>query len=81
VPGTESRVALLDALAGGVTPDVGAGSPGSRSGPYSSGAAFDGWRDLEINADSSLEWLAQARSWLLRVGWRRHGLLSALPVG
>jgi REP element-mobilizing transposase RayT len=49
--------------------------------PYSSGGAFDGWKDLEKSADSSLGWLAEARSWLLRVGWRRHGLLRALPVG
>ena len=59
--------------------------------PCSSGAFFDGWKNGEahraratrssrtgaaIHAESKAPFLAPARSWLLRVGWRRHGLLS-----
>ena len=56
--------------------------------PCSSGAHFDGWKNdaalrarasrngASLAAESSPPFLAQARSWLLRVGWRRHGLLS-----
>jgi len=43
----------------------------------SSGARFDGWREapqgLERDADFGT---VPARTWLLRVGWRRHGLLG-----
>ncbi len=50
--------------------------------PCSSGAAFDGW--LERGA----RWLAslvdppvvRARCWLLRVGWRRHGLVRVAEI-
>ena len=45
--------------------------------PYSSGAGFDGWRDsAPRRSDSSGSTFARPRTWLLRVGWRRHGLLS-----
>lgn len=51
--------------------------------PYSSWAWFDGWRDLpEALKHSATEEragpaaAAQAQSWLLRVGWRRRGLVS-----
>jgi putative transposase len=51
--------------------------------PCSSGAAFDGWRErgaraLAVLACPSLAVppVAAARSWLLRTGWRRHGLLG-----
>jgi REP element-mobilizing transposase RayT len=59
--------------------------------PFTSGESFDGWkRPLDL-ADSSLARLGgmdatraaevralfgQARTWLLRVGWQRHGLLD-----
>ncbi len=44
--------------------------------PYSSGESFDGWKDGEsISAQSSSTLLGRARTWLLRSGWRRHGLL------
>jgi REP element-mobilizing transposase RayT len=36
--------------------------------PFASGAWFDGWRHVAG--------LATARSWLLRLGWRRHGPLD-----
>ena len=48
--------------------------------PYSSAAAFDGWA---ASADSPrpparevAAVVAEARTWLLRAGWRRRGLLS-----
>lgn len=45
----------------------------------SSGAAFDGWSQplgarREARADQAPP-IANARSWLLRFGWRRHGLI------
>jgi len=43
--------------------------------PYSSAAAFDGWRG-PIAAPRSAVPVARARTWLLSVGWRRHGLLD-----
>jgi hypothetical protein len=56
---------------------------------YSSGAWFDGWRDFErcsglappfTREQAAVELatecpVSRARSWLARVGWRRHGLL------
>jgi hypothetical protein len=48
-----------------------------RSGidPYSSAPAFDGYRDRQPDLCPCAESCAP-RTWLLRVGWRRHGLLS-----
>ncbi len=52
--------------------------------PASSGAYFDGWKP----GPQQTTWagaerpppVAAARSWLLRVGWRRHGLVSTSEV-
>ena len=45
--------------------------------PFSSGPWFDGWKSgVEKGADSSLGFLARAKTWLLGVGWRRHGLID-----
>jgi REP element-mobilizing transposase RayT len=44
--------------------------------PYSSGASFEGWRGSGEGADSSPRRLPRARTWLLSVGWRRHGLIG-----
>ena len=45
---------------------------------YSSGRYFDGWADAEgvppLDGERAPP-VAQPRSWLLRVGWRRRGLL------
>jgi hypothetical protein len=47
----------------------------SRIDPASSGRWFAGWRvAMERAYDSPA--VAIARTWLLSVGWRRHGLLS-----
>jgi hypothetical protein len=52
--------------------------------PASSGRWFDGWRRRpEVPApQAGLRGppVARARSWLLRVGWRRHGLIDPLEV-
>jgi hypothetical protein len=54
--------------------------------PCSSAREFDGWRDSELlrvarqrrrpNGDNALPSTAEPRSFLLRVGWRRRGLLG-----
>jgi REP element-mobilizing transposase RayT len=48
--------------------------------PYSSGPAFDGWRDHddEVGLPPRYEPLptARATTWLLTVGWRRHSLVG-----
>jgi hypothetical protein len=41
--------------------------------PCSSAAWFTGWRDRAANSPSPL---AAPRTWLARVGWRRHGLIG-----
>ena len=41
--------------------------------PFSSSAWFDGWRRCEHAVEALLP---TARTWLLAVGWRRHGLLE-----
>jgi len=43
--------------------------------PCSSAVAFDGWRIPIVPARFSVP-VARARTWLLGVGWRRHGLLD-----
>jgi REP element-mobilizing transposase RayT len=56
-----------------------------RCDPASSGRWFDGWR-RRPEVDESPAGLrgppvvAKARNWLLRVGWRRHGLIDPLEV-
>ncbi|MFN0006607.1 MAG: transposase [Planctomycetota bacterium] len=42
--------------------------------PYSSGPWFDGWRQGTVLAGEGPA--ARARTWLLREGWRRHGLIG-----
>jgi REP element-mobilizing transposase RayT len=46
---------------------------------YSSGGWFDGWRGPAWR-ERRPPIVAAPRTWLARVGWRRHGLLSALEV-
>lgn len=50
--------------------------------PYSSGAAFDGWRERGarelVRAPSPP--VVRARAWLLTTGWRRYGLVSVTEV-
>ncbi|MBW1683994.1 MAG: transposase [Deltaproteobacteria bacterium] len=55
-----------------------------RCDPASSGRWFDGWRrrpDVHpTQARLRSPPVAGARSWLLRAGWRRHGLIDPLEV-
>jgi len=51
--------------------------------PFSSWAWFDGWRDLPRDAARRVQQeragpapVALPKSWLVRVGWRRRGLIS-----
>jgi len=47
-----------------------------RPDPFSSGLWFDGWRNYAPDGFlAAASPAARARSWLARVGWRRHGLL------
>jgi hypothetical protein len=48
--------------------------------PYSTAWAFDGWRDLDEIPDWDRIPSANATTWLLRVGWRRHGTISVREV-
>jgi REP element-mobilizing transposase RayT len=50
--------------------------------PCSSGPWFEGWNDWTHSArESRASPLPRARTWLLAVGWRRHGLIeSAAPT-
>jgi putative transposase len=53
-----------------------------RVDPASSGRWFDFWREKVDVADpigGALE-VAPARSWLLRVGWRRHGRIGLTEI-
>ena len=42
--------------------------------PCSSAILFEGWR--EVRAGGGATWLARARTWLLSIGWKRHGPIS-----
>jgi REP element-mobilizing transposase RayT len=61
-------------------------APGWLVDPYATGFAFGGWRELGHGATlwpaGSYEWLVvrEARSWLIRDGWRRGGEISVLEV-
>ncbi|MBA3539169.1 MAG: transposase [Deltaproteobacteria bacterium] len=55
--------------------------------PYSSGSQFGGWKELEESAflfprretyDPLHVWLP--KTWLLKTGWRRHGLIKTGEV-
>ncbi|MBA3541005.1 MAG: hypothetical protein H0T79_15450, partial [Deltaproteobacteria bacterium] len=55
--------------------------------PYSSGTQFGGWKELEESAflfprretyEPLCVWLP--RTWLLKIGWRRHGLIKTGEV-
>ncbi len=51
--------------------------------PASSARWFDGWRrsaPIEATARAAPAAVARARTWLLTIGWRRHGLLDPADV-
>ena len=47
-----------------------------RPDPHTSGAWFDGWRGNSGPFEPSPSPVAKAHTWLMKVGWRRHGLLA-----
>jgi hypothetical protein len=54
--------------------------------PYTSGPWFDGWKDVvavDTGPTQRVVPVVPARSWLLKDGWRRHGLIELLesPAG
>lgn len=56
-------------------------SPPVRIDEASSGAWFDGWRrGTRIEPGREPPAVAPARTWLLKVGWRRHGLVDPAEV-
>jgi REP-associated tyrosine transposase len=59
----------------------GAWTSRSRPDPLSSAAWFNGWSEA-VPATAEVAPTASARTWLLRRGWRQHGLLSvgASPI-
>jgi hypothetical protein len=59
----------------------GAWTSRTRPDSMSSSAWFDGWRELKPEPPESSP-TARARTWLLRLGWRIHGLIriEAIPV-
>jgi hypothetical protein len=53
------------------------GIPCAGLDPCSSGAWFDGWKGvLAVGRLEAASPLPRARTWLLTIGWRRHGLLE-----
>jgi hypothetical protein len=52
----------------------------ARIDPASSGRWFDGWSARSSAPGPDPPAVASPRSWLLRVGWRRHGLLRLEEV-
>ena len=48
--------------------------------PFSSARWFDGWRDRGV-CERYMNPLAEAKTWLLNVGWRHWGLLVPKPSG
>lgn len=49
--------------------------------PASTGRWFDGWRRDLARADSNEPCpVATPRTWLMRIGWRRHGLLDPTEI-
>ena len=56
---------------------------GGRLDPYSTGMHFGGWIEPEFipfpdDAQFLTGWYP--RTWLLKIGWQRHGLLSPYDV-
>ena len=57
----------------------------ARLDPASSGRWFDGWKRKllgkeERSAPSEPPSVAHAKTWLLKVGWRRYGLLDPAAI-
>jgi REP-associated tyrosine transposase len=49
--------------------------------PASSGRWFDGWRSATAPPNAAdIREVAAARTWVLQIGWRRHGLIDIAEV-
>ena len=48
--------------------------------PASSGRWFDGWKRGSVHRDPGPASVSPPHTWLLRTGWRRHGLLDPVDV-
>jgi REP element-mobilizing transposase RayT len=51
--------------------------------PASSARWFDGWRssvDVTLSGANAIPEVARARTWLLSLGWRRHGLVDPAEI-
>ena len=50
--------------------------------PFSSASFFDGWKHNATtrSPDDDEQLVRSPRSWLLRTGWRKHGLISVREV-
>lgn len=55
--------------------------------PFSSGVSFDGWKETDgkdflklLPSDYDPLPVSRPQTWLLNVGWRRHGLISVREV-
>jgi hypothetical protein len=76
----EARAALVRVLNNWRRHDEPEASRRARVDPYSTAAAFDGWADppasLGLPADHQPLPVARPTSWLLAIGWRRHGLIE-----
>ena len=58
----------------------GRGTWKGRPDPFSSGLWFSGWKDYVHDGWMAVAGpIAQAKTWLLAQGWRRHGLLVLRP--
>ncbi len=56
-------------------------APPVRLDAASSGAWFDGWkRSPPATEGRSLQEVARGHTWLLREGWRRHGLVDPAEI-
>jgi hypothetical protein len=54
-------------------------APGVALDPASSARWFDGWRSgarLQAQDPAAAPEVAAPRTWMLRIGWRRHGLVD-----
>lgn len=74
------RLALCDVLTrGSRDPHSGRERGSVRMDAFTSGPWFDGWRepDAARAPDAEERPVAEAKTWLLRAGWRRLGLLGA----
>ena len=48
---------------------------------FASGAWFDGWREkFRARSVPEARPVAAPRTWLLRIGWRRHGLIRLAEI-